>query len=429
MMRRISELPVVLTCFAYRQEYFEEMEGMLRTIKEHHAGWPVVVGRGPVPGYSEPTLEVESPRGKSYWTLPVALNLDASDEDWRKITRMKGWWMSRVWHEYGDLIGGGQKRVVWADADARFNGPLDIELDSRLEVISGPWGNDVMGEGLCGGILIFQGAREGKVESIINQWSRQCLSQIQNLPDDVVSWLDSDQEVLNKVLRNHPESDGDYVLLKLERDKYCGFATEDDTETLGALVDQWRASSIPGRAHFPYLLNARMLLGEGVEIGVEQGYFSEIILSRWTGRRLYSIDPWRKFPDENYRDTANVSDEQQDFRYAETADRLRRFGDRSSILRMTSREAASRFRDKQLDFAYIDAQHHYEAVKEDIDLWYSKIREGGILAGHDYWDGSNEGGLFGVKSAVDEFAHDNKLRLVVSREVWPPWRSWFFLLK
>jgi hypothetical protein len=242
MTMRISELPVVLTCFAYRQEYFEEMEGMLRTIREHHAGWPVVVGRGPVPGYSEPTFEVESPRGKSYWTLPVALNLDGSENDWLKIVRVKGWWMSRVWHEYGDLIGGGQKRVVWADADARFNGPLDIELEPEAEVISGPWWYDRENRNLdtiCSGLLLFQGARHGVVESIIDQWSIQCLNQIENLPPQTKPWPDSDQEVLTEVLQDHTTAKADFVLIKLEHDKYVGCPVRDGKLVRRALVDSW----------------------------------------------------------------------------------------------------------------------------------------------------------------------------------------------
>jgi hypothetical protein len=243
MKKRVDELPAVLTCFAYRREYFEEMEGMLRTIREHHPGWPVVVGRGPVEGFSEPTLEVESPQGKSHWSFPIPIELDGSENDWRKITRMKGWWMSRVWHEYGDLIGGGQKRVVWADADARFNGPLDIELEPEAEVISGPWWYDPENsdhDTICSGLLLFQGARHGVVENIIDQWSSTCQSHIQNMRSPTVPWLDGDQEVLTEVMQSFLASNAQYVLLKLEHDKYAAYANKDGTTLPGALVDQWQ---------------------------------------------------------------------------------------------------------------------------------------------------------------------------------------------
>ena len=50
---------------------------------------------------------------------------------------------------------------------------------------------------------------------------------------------------------------------------------------------------------------------------------------------------------------------------------------------------------------FIDANHSYEAIKEDLYLWKLLVRKGGILSGHDY----KAGGKFpfwGVKTAVDE---------------------------
>jgi hypothetical protein len=158
-------------------------------------------------------------------------------------------------------------------------------------------------------------------------------------------------------------------------------------------------------------------------VGVQYGYYSEVILSAWKGRMLYSVDPWAEFDSCIYDDVANQSQDSQDAIYRGTAERLRRFGDRSIIIRMTSATAARRFEDGQLDFVYLDAQHHYEAVKEDIRCWLPKIRQGGILAGHDYLDGEIDQGRFGVKSAVDELARIAEMRLVVSRE--NRWRSWF----
>lgn len=180
---------------------------------------------------------------------------------------------------------------------------------------------------------------------------------------------------------------------------------------------------IKTRNELPHLLNARGLIGSGAEIGVQRGKFSEHVLTHWTGHRLYSIDPWREFNDEEYDDAANVSQAQHDAYFNETCRRLERFGDRSHILRMTSEEAAWQFEPHALDFVYIDAQHHYDAVKADIARWWPIIRPGGLLSGDDYLDGVNEYGQFGVKSAVDEWAERHGLTLHVSQE--PKWRSWF----
>ena len=68
----------------------------------------------------------------------------------------------------------------------------------------------------------------------------------------------------------------------------------------------------------------------------------------------------------------------------------------------------------------MDAQHHYEGAKTDLEAWWPKIRSGGILAGHDDLDGIIPEGNFGVKSAVDEFARERGLHVcVVLERVFP----------
>jgi hypothetical protein len=59
--------------------------------------------------------------------------------------------------------------------------------------------------------------------------------------------------------------------------------------------------------------------------------------------------------------------------------------------------AASLFRDRSVDFVFIDADHSYEAVRRDILAWLPKVKVGGTLAGHDY-----EPYYPGVIRAVDE---------------------------
>jgi hypothetical protein len=58
-----------------------------------------------------------------------------------------------------------------------------------------------------------------------------------------------------------------------------------------------------------------------------------------------------------------------------------------------------------LDFIYIDGRHDYAGVKEDVEAWYPKLKEGGLFAGHDFVpDGILQTGDFGVQKGVSEFA-------------------------
>jgi Methyltransferase domain len=164
-----------------------------------------------------------------------------------------------------------------------------------------------------------------------------------------------------------------------------------------------KITRVPARDELPALLNARGLLGKGVEIGVKTGKYSDELLRNWRGEQLISVDPWLSVDWDEYVDRSNVSQDEFDRYYQMTRERLAPYGERSDIWRMTSVEAAKRVPDHSLDFAYIDARHDYESVKEDIAAWCAKVRPGGILAGHDYVDGDFPEGEFYVKSAVDEF--------------------------
>ncbi len=185
---------------------------------------------------------------------------------------------------------------------------------------------------------------------------------------------------------------------------------------------------IPSRREIDQLLEANHLMGKGVEVGVCDGDYSVHILSTWKGDRLYSVDPWKSFGEE-YKDVNNAHQELHDLRYENTKKKLSVFGKRSVVIRKTSLEASVLFGDGALDFVYLDAQHHYSAVKADIEAWYPKVKVGGILGGHDYLDGVLVGGVFGVKRAVQEFAKEQNLDILVSGEMITETASWFLIKK
>lgn len=54
------------------------------------------------------------------------------------------------------------------------------------------------------------------------------------------------------------------------------------------------------------------------------------------------------------------------------------------IFKIDSVSASKNYEDKSIEFVFIDGDHSYEAVMEDIAAWLPKVKPGGILAGHDY---------------------------------------------
>jgi hypothetical protein len=185
-------------------------------------------------------------------------------------------------------------------------------------------------------------------------------------------------------------------------------------------------TKVPSRRELPEVLNRRGLVCDAAEVGVKAGAYSEFLLDRWRGRRLISIDPWQEAEPSEYVDHANVRQDEHDEFYERTRRRLDRYGSRSEIRRQTSLAAADEIPDGSLDFVYIDARHDYPSVLEDLAAWLPKMRPGGLIAGHDYVDGSFESGEFGVKSAVDEFFRSRGLRVYSTRgkepaEMFPSW--------
>ncbi len=135
-----------------------------------------------------------------------------------------------------------------------------------------------------------------------------------------------------------------------------------------------------------------------VEVGVRDGYFSKYLLDNTSVEKLYAVDPW-ELNSELMSDPEGI--------YNICKNNFKPYGERAEMVKGYSPSAAEMFEDESLDFVYIDGAHDYESVKNDIDAWYSKLKKGGILAGHDYhledWPG--------VYNSVNEFVAKNNLEL------------------
>jgi len=59
-------------------------------------------------------------------------------------------------------------------------------------------------------------------------------------------------------------------------------------------------SRVGSRKVLPFYLNHHRLLGDGVEVGVQRGLFSEHLLRYWQGSVLHCVDPWLHFDPSEY---------------------------------------------------------------------------------------------------------------------------------
>jgi len=175
------------------------------------------------------------------------------------------------------------------------------------------------------------------------------------------------------------------------------------------------------RQEFGSFLNLKSLLGVGAEIGVQNGFFTRQILDQWKGNLLYLIDIWQQLSD--YEDVANVPSYEQANRLICTVTQVSAHWQRIRIIQETSEIAARLIPDDSLDLAYIDANHEYSAVINDLKTWLPKVKEGGIIAGHDYLDGvyhiNGVKTVFGVRQAVQQFLEGHTIH--VTEESFPTW--------
>ena len=145
---------------------------------------------------------------------------------------------------------------------------------------------------------------------------------------------------------------------------------------------------------FPLFLQALGHNGTAVEIGVAEGNYSRIFLDLWPGRYVM-VDRWCHI--DGYDDVMNGPDAEHQARYRQAMTVASEFADRCRVLRMDSATAAAHFDDASLDFVYIDGDHSVEGCTRDILAWAPKVKRGGVLAGHDYYDRHP----FGVRTAVN----------------------------
>lgn len=139
-----------------------------------------------------------------------------------------------------------------------------------------------------------------------------------------------------------------------------------------------------------------------VEVGVAFGGHLEEILQNTKLEKAYAIDSYKlsSTTTDSFMKEDGSSFEQKDYDelYEFTKNRLSKFTERISFIREESINAVNSFKDNSIDIIFIDAEHSYNGVKNDIKNWLPKIKKGGILAGHDY----NHPNFPGVKNAVVE---------------------------
>jgi len=167
-----------------------------------------------------------------------------------------------------------------------------------------------------------------------------------------------------------------------------------------------------------YLLHLLPKNGVVAEVGVADGVFSTAIYDIATPIRFHLIDTWEHLTPKEYCETDAVkfsSDEKQTKNYTRVARRFKKeiYNENVKMNKGFSATILGKFPDKYFDWVYIDANHDYEHVREDLEIVLPKIKEEGLICGHDYLEFNPlTKTKYGVIQAVGEFCLDHGWEIV-----------------
>ncbi len=163
----------------------------------------------------------------------------------------------------------------------------------------------------------------------------------------------------------------------------------------------------------------------GLEVGVYEGDNAINMLLNLPLKKLYLVDSYElhKIEKENMKPSIftlpsdllvrdpNFSGIIIDFRkcYDIAKRKLAPFENKIELIRKKSIDAVP----DNLDFVYIDADHDYLPILNDIKSYYPKLKKGGIICGDDFC-----AEYYGVAKAVLEFASENNLRIFGRGKDW-----------
>lgn len=137
-----------------------------------------------------------------------------------------------------------------------------------------------------------------------------------------------------------------------------------------------------------------------VELGAYKGKSTSFIVTEIINRnrdiQFYTVDTFQG--DSGSTDSKEI----EAYKKVDTSKMLDEFMENTkhlpeklNVLINNSDLCAKMFEDNSVDTIFIDAGHSYEAVIKDIAAWLPKMKDGSIMAGHDY------NSWAGVKEAVD----------------------------
>jgi hypothetical protein len=142
------------------------------------------------------------------------------------------------------------------------------------------------------------------------------------------------------------------------------------------------------------------------EIGVFKGDFSKIMLDTLSPKELHLIDIFNGMMCSGDKDGNDIIWTNLDEEYINVKNMFSNYKN-VYIHKGFSYDILDSFEDNHFDMIYIDGDHSYNGVKTDLNSAFLKVKNGGLICGHDYISSKFEG----VVRAVDEFCNEHNLEI------------------
>ncbi len=144
----------------------------------------------------------------------------------------------------------------------------------------------------------------------------------------------------------------------------------------------------------------------GAWLGKSTCFLANLIKQSGNGKNIKFdvVDWWQgSLTDYEHNNFADDVNKIPDYPYRKFLNNMRKAGVINYInpIKMRSEDAVKNYLNESLDFVFIDASHVYDEIKHDLEIWYPKVKNDGIFAGHDYTHNHPD-----VVRAVNEFFHN-----------------------
>ena len=168
-----------------------------------------------------------------------------------------------------------------------------------------------------------------------------------------------------------------------------------------------------------------------VEVGVETGAYLDLYYPQLEliTEKFYLVDMWQYEGNEDFVDKYSGGNYNNELEKG--YDRVKRlYGDNPKVqmCKGSSEDWAEKFEDGFFDYLYLDADHSKKSVLADLKSWYPKVKNGGIIAGHDVYCDQNNAFRehFDVEGALAEFfTEDQQENIHLTNEY--AYKTWIYL--